>query len=155
MFYSVFHNSRAFKCVDANFVFSQKNDVTLTRHDVMTRSHRKSSLAPFRAENIFRKSHKRNFDCWSSCLSNRQKCGLGVIFLRPPLAVEGLKMRNWRIMTSYVRLEVSSLLFPSILVQNVCSFSEKLDKYYVVDVMPDICQILSYQWSFKNFKRGT
>ena len=48
-------------------------------------------------------------------------------------------------MTSYVRLKVSSLLFPSILVQNVCSFSEKLDMYYVVDVMSDICQILSYQ----------
>ena len=83
MFYSVFHNSRAFKCVVANFIFSQKNDVTLTRHDVMTRSHRKSRLQPFRAENIFRKSHRRNFGCWSSCLSNRQKCALGGNFLSP------------------------------------------------------------------------
>ena len=56
MFYSVFHHFRAFKCVDANFIFSQKNDVTLTRHDVMTQSHRKSRPAPFRAENIFRGS---------------------------------------------------------------------------------------------------
>ena len=69
--------------------FFSKNDVTLTRHDVMTRSHRKSRLAPFRAENIFRKSHKRNFGCWWICLSNRQKCALGGNFT--PLALEGLK----------------------------------------------------------------
>ena len=56
----------------------------------MTRSHRKSRLPPFRAENIFRKSHQRNFSCWSSCLSNRQKCALGGNFTPPPLAVEGL-----------------------------------------------------------------
>ena len=68
MFYSVFHNSRAFKCVDANFIFSIKNYVTLARLDVMPRSHRKSRLPPFRAENIFRKSHQRNFGCWSSWL---------------------------------------------------------------------------------------
>ena len=40
----------------------------LTRHDVMTQSHRKSRLPLFRAENIFRKSHQRNFGCWSSWL---------------------------------------------------------------------------------------
>ena len=56
------------KCVDANFHFSQNNDATLRRHGVMTRSHRKSRLVPFRAENIFRKSHRRNFGCWSKCL---------------------------------------------------------------------------------------
>ena len=87
---------RAFKCVDDKMLisfFSQKNYVTLTRHDVMTRSHRKSRLTPFRAENISRKSHKRNFGCWSICLSNRQKCTLGVILPPPPhLAVEGLRL---------------------------------------------------------------
>ena len=61
----------------------KKNDVTLTRHGVMTRSHRKSKLASFCAENIFRKSHRRNFGCWSRCLSKLQKCALGLIL--PPL----------------------------------------------------------------------
>ena len=49
----------------------------------MRRSHRKSRLAPFRAENIFRKSQGRNFGCWSRCLSNVQKCVLGVILPTP------------------------------------------------------------------------
>ena len=55
----------------------------------MTRGHRKSKLASFCAENIFRKSHGRNFGCWSRCLSKLQKCALGGVIL-PPLAVEGL-----------------------------------------------------------------
>ena len=79
MFYSVFHNSRAFKCVDANFLFSQKKTSLCHVMTSSRRGHRKSSPAPFRAENIFRKSHKRNFGCWSSSPSNRQKCALGVI----------------------------------------------------------------------------
>ena len=83
MLYSVFHISRAFKWVDANFIFSQKSYVTLIRYDVMTQSHGKSRLASFRAEDIFRKSRKRNFERWSSCLSNRQNCALGVN--SPPL----------------------------------------------------------------------
>ena len=88
MFYSVFHNSRSCKCVDANLHFSQNNDVTLTRHG-------KSRLAPFRAENIFRKSNGGNFGCWSRCLSNVQKCALGVILPPPPLpAVEGLNTES-------------------------------------------------------------
>ena len=56
----------------------------------MTRSHRKSKLASFCAENIFRKSHRRNFGCLSRCLSKLQKCALGGNFT-PPLAVEGLR----------------------------------------------------------------
>ena len=87
---SFFHISRSCECVDANFYFSQNNDVTLmTQHGVMTQSHRKSRLAPFRAENIFRKNHGWNFGCWSRCMSIVQKCALGVI-LPAPLTVEGL-----------------------------------------------------------------
>ena len=81
IFHSVFHNSQSFKCLNADFHFSQKNYVILTRYDVMKRSHRKSRLAPFRAENIFRKSDKRNFGCWSS---NVKKCAMLGNF-KPPL----------------------------------------------------------------------
>ena len=36
-------------------------------------------LAPFRAENIFRKSCERKFGCWSRCLCNVQICALELI----------------------------------------------------------------------------
>ena len=65
----------------------------------MTRSHRKSRLPPFRAENIFRKSHQRNFGCWLSCLSNRQKCALGVIY--PPLGRGRVKSSCHTVLTVY------------------------------------------------------
>ena len=116
MFYSVFNNSRAFKCVDANFIFSQKNDVTLTCRDVMTRCHGKSRLPPFRAENIFRKSYQRNFGCWSSCLSNRQKCALGVILPPPPPLLGRGRVNK---LFSIRKLKISSLIMDSINLQHI------------------------------------
>ena len=61
MFYSVFHNFRAFECVDAYFIFSKKNDVTLTRHDVITLSQRKSRLARIPCRKHIREKSQEEF----------------------------------------------------------------------------------------------
>ena len=87
----------------------------LTRHGIMTRSHRKSRLAAFRAENIFRKSHRRNFGCWSRCLElvcaktcsrdNFTPIGHGRVKLCPSVFSETI--------TRLVNLSFSEGIFPA------------------------------------------
>ena len=76
--YSVFHNSRSYKCVDANFDLSQKNDVTLTRHDAKSQERQEVKTSTILCRKHTQEKSPKEFWLLSSCLSNRQKCALGV-----------------------------------------------------------------------------